>query len=100
MSSRRVAITGVGVVAPNGVGRDNFWTSLTQGISAVERIASFDASRFATQIAAEVRGFDPCDFMTPLRATQMWRFSQFAVAASVLAVRDAGLRLDHSSLSS
>ena len=70
------------------------------GPSAVERIVCFDASGFPTQIAAEVRRFDPGDFMAPLRARQMWRFSQFAVASSVLAVRDAGLRIDHPSLSS
>jgi 3-oxoacyl-[acyl-carrier-protein] synthase II len=99
MSQRRVVITGLGVIAPNGVGKEGFWSSLVRGISAVARIASFDVSGFSTQIAAEVPCFDPRDFMMPLRASQMWRFSQFAVASSVLAVRDAGLDLHRSPLS-
>ena len=63
---RRVVITGMGVVAPNGIGIDNFWDSLVHGRSGVRRITRFDASTYPCQIAAEVTGFDPLDYMDVL----------------------------------
>jgi 3-oxoacyl-[acyl-carrier-protein] synthase II len=91
MAHRRVVITGLGIVAPNGIGKDEFWRSLVRGKSAVDRVFSFDASAFPCQVAAEVRDFSPVDFISPRRAKTMGRFAQFAVAASRLALDDAGL---------
>ena len=92
-SLRRVAITGLGVVAPNGIGKDAFWTGLTSGTPAIRRISSFDASKNECQIAAEV-DFSPAQFFQPKRTRELWRFSQFAVAASLLATRDARLNIE------
>jgi len=92
-NNRRVVITGMGVVAPNGIGIDNFWDSLVHGRSAVRRITHFDASSYPCQVAAEVPDFNPTDYMAPKTATRLARFAQFALAASNLAVEDSGLEL-------
>jgi 3-oxoacyl-[acyl-carrier-protein] synthase II len=94
MEKRRVVITGMGVVAPNGIGIDNFWDSLVHGRSAVRRITHFDASSYPCQVAAEVPDFDPTDYMDPKTAKRLDRFAQFALAASKMAVEDSKLDLD------
>ncbi|MEK7770318.1 MAG: beta-ketoacyl synthase N-terminal-like domain-containing protein, partial [candidate division NC10 bacterium] len=63
-NKRRVVITGLGVVAPNGIGKDAFWDALVAGRSAVDWISSFDTSPYPCKVAAEVRDFRPEDFMT------------------------------------
>jgi 3-oxoacyl-[acyl-carrier-protein] synthase II len=93
MEKRRVVITGMGVVAPNGIGIDNFWDSLVHGRSAVRRITHFDASSYPSQIAAEVPDFDPTDYMDPKTAKRLSRFAQFALASSRMAVNDSGIDL-------
>jgi 3-oxoacyl-[acyl-carrier-protein] synthase II len=90
-TKRRVVITGLGVVAPNGIGKDAFWDALVAGRSAVDWITSFDTSPYPCKVAAEVRDFRPEDFMTRKRARELWRFTQFAVAAARMAVDDARL---------
>ncbi len=94
MDIRRVVVTGIGVVAPNGTGIDNFWNSLVQGQSAVKKITYFDASSYPCQVAAQVKGFDAADFMDPKTARRLDKFAQFALAASKLAVEDSKLVLD------
>jgi len=94
MEKRRVVITGTGVVAPNGIGVDNFWDSLVHGRSAVRRITHFDASSYPCQVAAEVPNFEPADYMDPKTAKRSARFAQFALAASKLAVVDSKIDLD------
>ena len=94
MPKRRVVVTGVGVVAPNGIGKDVFWEANVQGISGVGRITHFDPSQYQTQIAGEVKGFDPLKFMSALTANKTDRFSQFAIAGAKMAVEDASLKLD------
>jgi len=89
MEERRVVITGMGVVAPNGIGVEAFWDSLVHGRSAIRRITHFDASSYPCQIAGEVRDFDPTNFMDPKTAKRLSRFSQFALAASEMAVEDS-----------
>jgi 3-oxoacyl-[acyl-carrier-protein] synthase II len=91
MEKRRVVITGMGVVAPNGIGIDNFWDSLVHGRSGVRKITHFDASTYPSQIAAEVPDFDPTDYMDPKTAKRLARFAQFALAASRMAVEDSGI---------
>jgi 3-oxoacyl-[acyl-carrier-protein] synthase II len=90
---RRVVVTGLGAVAPNGIGADAFWASLVAGRSAIAPISLFDASAYPCRIAAEVRDFRPQTFMLPARVKHRGRFSQLAVAAAKLAVEDAGLDL-------
>jgi len=93
MKPRRAVITGLGVVAPNGIGKDAFWANLVAGRPAVERITSFDPSPYPCQVAAEVRDFKPTDFISARKAKMMARFSQFAVAATRLALEDAKLSI-------
>lgn len=91
-NKRRVAITGLGIVAPNGIGKEAFWENLIAGHSAVDWITSFDASPYPCKVAAQVKDFDPKDFMSS-RAVKNWsRCTQLAMASSQLAVADAGLR--------
>ncbi len=94
MEKRRVVITGMGVVAPNGIGIQNFWDSLVHGRSAVRRITRFDASSYPSQIAAEVSDFDPTDYMDPKTAKRLGRFAQFALAASIEAIEDSKIDFD------
>lgn len=88
---RRVVVTGVGMVTPIGVGKDAFWSALVAGTSAVDRITHFDPAAFPTQIAAEVRDFDPLQFMMRKRAKHMDRTAVFGVASARMAVDDAAL---------
>ena len=79
---KRVVITGLGVVAPNGMGKDAFWGSVVAGRSAIDWITSFDVSDLYCQIAGQVRDFDPSDYMDRVAARRAGRFSHFAVAAA------------------
>ncbi|MEX2224699.1 MAG: beta-ketoacyl-[acyl-carrier-protein] synthase family protein [Candidatus Rokuibacteriota bacterium] len=92
-NSRRVVITGLGVVAPNGIGKEPFWQNLIAGKSAIDYITAFDASPYPCQVAGEVRDFDPKVFMHVRRTKHRGRFSQFAVAAAKLALSDANIDL-------
>lgn len=89
MEKRRVVITGMGVVAPNGIGIENFWDSLVQGRSGVKEITRFDASSYPCKVAAEVSDFDPTDYMDPKAAKRLSRFAQFALASARMAVKDS-----------
>jgi 3-oxoacyl-[acyl-carrier-protein] synthase II len=94
---RRVAITGLGVVAPNGVGKDAFWSACVDGRSGVGAIRSFDASGHPVQIAAEVHDFDVTPFVPPVHRKSlkiMGRAMRFGVGAAGLAVRDSGIKLE------
>lgn len=88
---RRVVATGLGVVAPNGIGVETFWESLVNGVSGVDRITRFDASRHDTKIAAEVKGFDPLLYMEKKEVKKMDRFIQYALAGAIMAVDDTQL---------
>jgi 3-oxoacyl-[acyl-carrier-protein] synthase II len=93
MRRRRVVITGLGVIAPNGIGKDEFWSSLIAGKSAVDFIRSFDVSPFPSKVAAEVRSFHPRDFISVRSSKTAARFSQFALAATRLALTDSKLSM-------
>src|SRR5437764_343204 len=93
---RRVAVTGLGVVAPNGVGKEAFWSACVDGQSGVRPISSFDASAHPVPVAAEVPEFDVTPFVPPPHRKSlkiMGRAARFGVAAAGLAVRDSGLDL-------
>ena len=100
MMKRRVVITGLGVVAPNGIGKEAFWQSLKEGKSGIKKISRFDATTYPSQIAGEVNDFDPLEYMDPKTAKRMDRFSQFALAGSKMALEDAGIKIGDSSLES
>src|SRR5258706_238791 len=88
-NTRRVVVTGIGLVSSLGIGTDANWQALSAGRSGVETITKFDASQFATQIAGEVRGFDPLQFIDKKDVKKMDVFIQYAIAASQFAMDDA-----------
>lgn len=95
-NKRRVVITGMGVISPIGSTLESFWHSLATGKSGVCKITRFDASKFSTQIAAEVKGFEPTEHLGAKEARRMDRFTQFAVVAAKQALEDAKLTIDES----
>jgi 3-oxoacyl-[acyl-carrier-protein] synthase II len=96
MEKRRVAITGLGMITPLGVGVEKSWNALVEGKSGIGRITQFDASAFPTRIAGEVEGFNPEDYIEPKEIKKMDRFIHFALAAAQMAVDDAGLQINDS----
>ena len=86
-------VTGIGLVSPLGIGTDVNWRALTAGHSGIGRITHFDASAFASQIAGEVKGFDPLRFIEKKDVKKMDVFIQFAIAASQFAMDDAKLQV-------
>jgi 3-oxoacyl-[acyl-carrier-protein] synthase II len=93
VNKRRVAVTGLGVVSPLGIGTGESWANLKAGKSGISTITHFDASQFSCQIAGEVRGFDPADYIPVKEVKKMDRFIHFAMAASQKAVEDSGLEI-------
>ncbi|MHB1419019.1 MAG: beta-ketoacyl-ACP synthase II [Bacillota bacterium] len=92
--TNRVVITGMGLITPVGTGLDKFWSSLTHGISGIGPITRFPADHLSARIAGEIRDFEPELYFDRKDAKRMDRFTQFAVAASKLAVDEAGLDLN------
>src|SRR5436190_17408991 len=92
-TSRRVVVTGIGLVSSLGIGTDANWAALSAGRSGVETITKFDATQFATRIAGEVRGFDPLQFIEKKDVKKMDVFIQYAIAASQFAMDDSGLQI-------
>jgi len=90
---RRVVITGLGVIAPNGIGKELFWDAVVTGRSGINHISSFDTSDLYCKIAGQITDFDPTDYIPQRNIRKAGRFSQFAVVASQMAMEDA--RLDH-----
>ncbi|MGZ0049803.1 beta-ketoacyl-ACP synthase II [Brevibacillus gelatini] len=90
---RRVVITGVGVVSPVGNDAQTFWNSLLEGKSGIDRLTAFDASDFPTQIAGEVKDFNPELYLDKREIRRTDRFVQFGLAAAKMAVEDAKLEI-------
>jgi len=93
---RRVVITGVGLVTPLGIGVDETWQALCAGKSGIAEISRFDATGYATRIAAQVRGFDPADHLPKKEAKRTSAFIAYAIAATRMALADSGLVIDES----
>jgi 3-oxoacyl-[acyl-carrier-protein] synthase II len=93
-SASRVVVTGMGVICPLGLNIADSWQALINGRSGVDRITLFDTEGFETKIAGEVKGFEPANYMSPKDARRNDRFSQMAVAASLEAVKQSGLKID------
>ncbi len=89
--SRKAVITGLGVVSPNGIGKDAFCHAVLEGRSGVRRITRFDAAELPVQIAGEVQGFDELAWMAPIERKHVSRVVPLSLAASAEALRDAGL---------
>ena len=90
---RRVAVTGMGIVSPLGIGIDENWAALCNGKSGIASITKFDTSSFPIQIAGEVRGFDPQQYIGHKEVKKMDIFIHYAVAASQLALKDSGFEI-------
>jgi len=91
MQGRRVVITGIGALTPVGNDVDSTWSAITEGVSGVGNITKFDVSQMSSQIAAEVKNFDPAAFIPPKEVKRYDRFSQLAYAAAQEAWQSAGV---------
>ena len=91
MERHRVIVSGIGVVTPIGIGRETFWEGLLAGRNGISRITLFDPSQFRSQMAGEVKGFHPEEWIDRKVARRMDRFTHFALVAADLAMKDAGL---------
>ncbi len=98
MAERRVVITGMGVVSPIGNNPDEFWDALASCRSGISRITAFDPSGFDTQIAGEIKNFDPAQYLDRKQLKRMDRFCQLGVIAAKQALEDSGLDLAHEDL--
>ncbi len=90
---KRVVITGLGVISPVGIGKDGYWQALLRGQSGIDRLTRFDPSAYDSQIAGEVKNFEPEQFFDRKEIRRMDRFAQFGVAAAKMAVEDAALEI-------
>ncbi len=95
---KRVVITGLGTVNPLGLNLDEFWSSLLAGKSGVGPITYFDTKDFDTKFAAELKGFDPLNFMDRKLSQRTDPFTQYALAATKMAIDDSGLNLESEDL--
>src|ERR1043166_5948769 len=90
LKRNRVVVTGMGILAPNGIGLEAFWESLVAGRSGIGIITRFDPTSFKSRIAGEVKGFEPLDYIDPkFKPKRMARHTQFAFAAMKMALGDA-----------
>jgi 3-oxoacyl-[acyl-carrier-protein] synthase II len=98
MQTKRIVVTGIGALTPIGNSLDAYWDSLINGESGADMITQFDASKFKTRFACEIKGFEPTEFMDRKEARKLDRFAQIALVASDQAVSDAGItenNVDH-----
>src|SRR5690606_12107142 len=96
--SRRVVITGTGMASAVGKDVQSSWASLLAGRSGIDTISSFDPSEIPVRFAAEVRDFDPADYIDRTEIKRTDRYAQLAIGAAVQAMREAGLDEDRSSI--
>ncbi len=94
INRKRVVVTGLGAITPIGNTVSDYWEGLLSGRNGIDTITLFDASRHKCQMAGEVKGFDPCDYITRKEAKRMDRFAQLAVSASKQAIADAKFVID------
>jgi 3-oxoacyl-[acyl-carrier-protein] synthase II len=94
VKKRRVVITGMGVLSPNGIRLEEFWKANVSGCSGIDYISSFDASNFHTKIAGEVKNLDPEDHMPPKTAKSVDRFVHLGLSSAKMAIDDSGIDLE------
>lgn len=95
MELKRVVVTGIGALTPLGNTLDEYWNGLINGVSGADMITQFDASKFRTKFACEVKNFDPTQYLDKKEARKIDRFTQFALVSSDQAMADAGLNKDN-----
>jgi len=92
---RRVVVTGLGAITPIGIGVENFWNGIKEGRVGISTINKFDITEYKAKVAGQVEDFEAKEFMDPKAAKRMDRFCQFAVAASIEAMKDAGIQMEN-----
>ena len=92
--TRRVVVTGVGLVTPLAIGTGESWAAILRGEIGIDQITAFDASQFSCHIAGEVKNFDPSAFLEKKEIRKMGRFIHFAVAAADFAMAQSGLTVN------
>lgn len=95
MELKRVVVTGMGAITPLGNTLDDYWSNLVAGVPGADMITLFDASKFRTKFACEVKGFEPTQYLDKKEARKIDRFTQFALVVSDQAMADAGLTKDN-----
>ena len=93
MSKKRVVVTGLGLITPVGIGVKESWTNIINGQSGIGKITKFDCSTFPSQVAGEVKNFDPLAYIPPKDARRMDTFIQFGIAAGIEAFKDSGIEV-------
>ena len=96
MSKRRVVVTGLGLITPVGIGVAESWANIINGLSGIGKITKFDCSSFPSQVAGEVKNFDPLAYIPPKDARRMDTFIQFGIAAGIEAFKDSGIEVNDS----
>ena len=96
MSKRRVVVTGLGLITPVGIGVAESWANIINGQSGIDKITKFDCSSFPSQVAGEVKNFDPLAYIPPKDARRMDTFIQFGIAAGMEAFKDSGIEVNDS----
>lgn len=91
--NKKILITGIGIVSPVGIGKENFWNAIVCGKSGIDKISSFDTTDFECKIAGEVKDFDPLQYIDKKSIRRMERFTQFALASAIMAIEDAKINL-------
>ena len=94
MSKRRVVVTGLGLITPVGIGVSETWKNIIAGKSGITAISKFDTSNFSSQIAGEVKNFDPLQYINAKEARRMDTFIQYGLAAGIEAIKDSGFVID------
>lgn len=95
MQLKRVVVTGIGTITPIGNNLEDYWQGLLNGVPGAAPITLFDATKFKTRFACEVKGFDPTSFMEKKEARKLDRFAQLAIFASDMAVKDAQINKEN-----
>jgi 3-oxoacyl-[acyl-carrier-protein] synthase II len=95
MELKRVVVTGIGALTPLGNNLNDFWNGLVNGVSGADIITQFDATKFKTRFACELKGFQPTDYLDKKEARKLDRFTQTAMVASDQACADAGINRDN-----
>jgi 3-oxoacyl-[acyl-carrier-protein] synthase II len=95
MELKRIVVTGIGALTPIGNNLDDYWNNLLAGVSGAGPITQFDASKFRTRFACEIKNFDPTQYLDKKEARKLDRFAQLALVVSDQAMADAGLNKEN-----
>ena len=95
MGLKRVVVSGLGALTPIGNDIKSYWDGLKSGVSGADKITYFDTSKFKTQFACELKGYDPMNFFDRKESRRLDRFSQYAIVSSDEAIKDSGINSEN-----